>query len=68
MAERIVLVIPTAINTLTLIADTLTASIRDGLVASVTLPSLYRRAKLVVHESDVVPVVVVRLGNNLVNS
>ena len=67
MADRTVLVIPTAINVVTLVADTLTAAIRDGLVASVTLPSLYRRAKLVVNESDVVPVVVVSLGNNLVN-
>ena len=61
MAERVVMIVPTAINIITLVTDTLTRSLRSGLVPSVTLPSLYRRAQLIVKEADVVPIVVTRM-------
>ena len=54
--EQIQLIIPTAINTLCAVNETLISRKKAGLPTDITLPSLRRRALLIVKEAGVLSV------------
>lgn len=49
-------IIPTSINVITLVNDNILFNIRRGHAAEISLPSLRRRAKMIVAETGVVAV------------
>ena len=51
--EQVQVIIPTAINTLCAVNETLITRKKEGLSTSITLPSLRRRALLIVKEAGV---------------
>lgn len=53
---RAQLIIPTAINVLLMVNDTILRNRRNGFDAQIIMPSLRDRAKLIVYEAGVVPV------------
>lgn len=53
---QIDVVIPTAANTLLLVSENISANLLKGQPADVQLPSLYKRAYLVVYETDEIAV------------
>lgn len=59
-------VIPTAINVLTVVNDALLTARRQGFTGTVELPSLRRRARMVVHRIGVLPVRNADLAKNYV--
>ena len=54
--EQIQLIIPTAINTLCAVNETLISRTKAGLPTDIALPSLRRRALLIVKEAGVLSV------------
>lgn len=54
---KVRLVIPTAINVATMVNDRILAARKRGLTAELVLPSLRKRAKMIVTEEGVIPVV-----------
>ena len=54
--ERIQLIIPTAINTITAVNEVLITRKKEGLSTEIQLPSLRRRALLVVKEAGVLAI------------
>lgn len=56
MAKRTKLIVPSAINILTLVNDNLVQNRRRGLPGVVDLPSLRRRAFMIVNETGLLPV------------
>jgi hypothetical protein len=54
--EQIQLIIPTAVNTLCAINETLISRKKARLPTDITLPSLRRRALLIVNEVGVLPI------------
>lgn len=53
---KVKLILPSAVNVLLMLNDKIVTARRKGLSAEVALPSLRRRAKMVVHEEGVLPV------------
>lgn len=53
----VVIVVPTAVNTLLMVAENIVANLRAGQSSNLTLPSLYKRAYLIAYETDEVAVV-----------
>jgi hypothetical protein len=51
------LIIPTAINVLTMVNGALLANLRRGTDATVDLPDLRTRARLILNETGVLPVI-----------
>ena len=54
--EQIQVIIPTAINTLCAVNETLISRKKEGLTTDISLPSLRRRALLIVKEAGVLSV------------
>ena len=54
---RIDIMIPTAVNTILMVNDNIVTNLRRGQAADLALPSLYKRAFLIVNETDEVAVV-----------
>ncbi len=54
---RIEILIPTAINTVLMVSENIVTNLRRGKPADLVLPSLYKRAYLIVNETDEVAVV-----------
>jgi hypothetical protein len=54
--SNIEIVIPTAINVLLLVNENIVSNLRKGQISDLTLPSLYKRAFLVVNETDEVAI------------
>lgn len=54
--KRVVVIIPTSINVITAVNDALITRARNGETAEVELPSLRRRALMVVQEKGVLTV------------
>lgn len=55
--QDVAIVIPTAINITLLAAENITDNLRVGQPASISLPSLYKRAFLIAHEADEIALV-----------
>jgi Na+/alanine symporter len=53
----VVIVVPTAVNALLMVAENIVANLRAGQSSNLTLPSLYKRAYLISYETDEVAVV-----------
>jgi len=49
---QLVIMIPTAVNLGLMIAENLTANLRLNQASNIVLPSIYKRAYLVVNETD----------------
>ncbi len=47
-----IIVVPTATNTVLMVAENINANLRVQQAASLTLPSLYKRAYLIANETD----------------
>jgi len=62
--ERIQLIVPTAINVVTAVNDVLITLHREGLPAEISLPSLRRRAILIVNEVGVLPLQMIVPSNS----
>lgn len=56
MSDRVQVIIPTSINVLTAVNDVFLKESRDGTDLSITLPSLRRRALMIVKEMGVLPI------------
>jgi hypothetical protein len=56
MADRTRVIVPSAINVLTMVNDNLVKNRRRGLPGVVELPSLRRRAYMIVNETGLLPV------------
>ena len=56
MADRVQVIIPTSINVLTAVNDVFLEENRNGEDLSITLPSLRRRALMIVKETGVLPI------------
>lgn len=56
MADKVQVIIPTSINLLTAINETFVTQKKNGDVVGINLPSLRRRALLVVNEVGVLPI------------
>lgn len=54
--EQVQVIIPTAINALCAVNETLITRKKEGLSTSITLPSLRRRALLIVKEAGVLSI------------
>jgi len=54
---RIDIMIPTAVNTVLMVNDNIVTNLRRGQAADLALPSLYKRAFLIVNETDEVAIV-----------
>ncbi len=54
---RIDILIPTAINVVLMANDNIVTNLRRGQAADLALPSLYKRAFLIVNETDEVAIV-----------
>lgn len=55
--KRVMIVVPTAINITLMAAENIVDNLRVRQPASLTLPSLYKRAFLVAHETDEIAVI-----------
>lgn len=55
---QVVTLIPTAINMVLMVNDNIVSNLRRGLTTDISLPSLYRKAFLVVNETDEIAAVV----------
>lgn len=53
----VVIVVPTAINVVLMAAENIVANVKARNAASLTLPSLYKRAYLIAYETDEIAVV-----------
>lgn len=58
MAKKTQVIVPTAINVLTLVNDSILASRRENTPMAVTIPTLRERAKLIVNGTGTMHVVV----------
>ena len=56
MASKVTLVIPTAVNVVTAVAENINKNRRLGFDPQVSLPSVRQRAYMVVNETGVLPV------------
>jgi hypothetical protein len=54
---RIDIIIPTAVNTVLMVNDNIMSNLRKGKASDIALPSLYKRAYLIVNETDEVAIV-----------
>lgn len=54
---RVEIIIPTAINVVLLVSENITANLRKAQASDLVLPSLYKRAYLVVNETDEIAIV-----------
>jgi len=54
---RVIVMVPTAINTCLAAAENITENLRVRQPASLTLPSLYKRAYLIAYETDEIALV-----------
>lgn len=54
---QVEVVVPTAINMVLMVNENIIANLRKGQAATLTLPSLYKRAFLVVNQTDEIAVV-----------
>lgn len=50
--EEVQIVLPTAVNTLLMVNDNIVSNLRLGQEADIQLPSMYKRAYLIVNETD----------------
>lgn len=55
--KQVMVVIPTAVNVVLMAAENVVDNLRARQPASLTLPSLYKRAFLIAHETDEIAVV-----------
>lgn len=56
MANRKKLIVPSSINILTMVNESILQNRKKGFEGQVELPSLRRRAKLIVNETGLIPV------------
>lgn len=54
---RIDIMVPTAVNTVLMVNDNIITNLRKGKASDIALPSLYKRAFLIVNETDEVAIV-----------
>jgi hypothetical protein len=55
---QVVTLIPSAINMVLMVNDNVVSNLRRGLTTDLSLPSLYRKAFLVVNETDEISAIV----------
>ena len=66
MAQNTVtLIVPTAINFLTMVNDAILTNVRNGFSATLSVPSLRSRARLITKEIGVIPVADTQTNANL---
>ncbi len=51
------IIIPTAVNTVLMVNDNIVTNLRKALASDIVLPSMYKRAYLIVYETDEVAIV-----------
>jgi hypothetical protein len=54
---QIDIIIPTAVNTILMVNDNIVINLRKGLASDIVLPSIYKRAYLIVNETDEVAII-----------
>jgi hypothetical protein len=51
------IIIPTAVNTVLMVNDNIITNMRKGLASDIVMPSIYKRAYMIVNETDEVAIV-----------
>lgn len=54
---QIDIIVPTATNTVLMVNDNIVTNLRKGLASDIVLPSIYKRAYLIINETDEVAII-----------